>query len=328
MSLWDSITDSYEMFKTGLDNTVQGVKSGLDYINQQTNPFPESITNPLNAQLEAFAKYVNESGPGKAVAKGAQAVQESGVDYGMPTGALTGLTAGQVTKGIGKGWLGSLRAAINRTPRAQNYYGTPPSEEGVKQLIESLLVNEGSGIVKNYGSLRKLEDSLKRAGAEEDIFAPVLKASGSLRSPRNPDWHGVHYPYSGEISLYSNPIAKAYTDAPTMRAANTALHEGIHAKQLSDPAFLEALKEIEPMAQQWGRNARFPGGTSYEHAKYLADPIEMMARGVANKSLQRLYSDTTPKSLYGPGTWHYTKTWPEELEPIWERLTNVLLKGY
>jgi hypothetical protein len=95
MTPWDYISEtlsqepSMEEFKKGLGYLKD---KGMDFLQATSMLSPETVA-PLNRQAKDFASWVSESQVGKAVAQGAQAVQETGADYGMPAiGALWGPT--------------------------------------------------------------------------------------------------------------------------------------------------------------------------------------------------------------------------------------------
>lgn len=64
----------------------------------------DQISEPLNRDIQNLASYVNNSSIGKLVSQGAQAVQDTGIDYAIPQVGLTKT----VTSGILKGWLADL----------------------------------------------------------------------------------------------------------------------------------------------------------------------------------------------------------------------------
>ena len=94
MAGYDALSDFVNQeadynFASGLEM----LKRGGGWLMDATSPFSQAVSEPLNQDIKRFADYVNESSVGKVVAQGAQAVQDSGADYGVPVvGAMWGPT--------------------------------------------------------------------------------------------------------------------------------------------------------------------------------------------------------------------------------------------
>jgi hypothetical protein len=92
MASWDTLANFVNQeadynFASGLELLKRG---GAEVL-AATSPFSQAVSEPLNQDIRKFAEYVNQSGVGKLVAHGAQAMQESGADFGIPVGPMMGV---------------------------------------------------------------------------------------------------------------------------------------------------------------------------------------------------------------------------------------------
>jgi len=126
-----------------------------------------------------------------------------------------------------------------------------------------------------------------------------------------------------KVNLFAKPLGG---ESGTMKAANVALHEGLHGQQHASPVFQDAMDKIRNEAMDFMFQGPNPHGFN---PAYIGQPKELMARGVADTTLRQLFPGKSPQQLYGADPvrqWYYSQSWPESLNPLWLELSQKLLQ--
>jgi len=203
MTPWDYISDTLSQ-----EPSMEGFKKGLRYLKEKGMDFlqatsmfsPESVA-PLNKQAKDFASWVNESRVGKAVAQGAQAMQESGADYAIPAvGAMWGPTKSFLKK-LSPEHYGNLTGVDKRA--LETLTESYPSVRNTR-----LEYNKSDAFGTPLGEIKRLE-----------YLAGKKPGTIFLTDPRNYTIHPLEKKLSSPPIAYAHEGSHALTGTPSELAS-------------------------------------------------------------------------------------------------------------
>lgn len=327
METWDALSNFVNQeadynFASGLEM----LKKGHNWFMDATNPFPPQVSQNLNEQIKSHVDSVLQSAPGKAISHAADMVRESGVDYGIPAvGPMMGVTLKQL-QGAPKE---AFRKLILGPGTSTNYIDNfTPFKEYVKNYTGWKMADNKADVGNILSAANKIVKSRTQVGDlirySDGGFEHLIKGSELTRNPttlRTSVVNSLRPGLAGVSNRDANLIELAM-GTRNVNIPNTLTHEMVHIREEELLDYLHELyrRENELLKHVEKTN---PRGSSLpvSRLEYLSRPEEVMARGVASEVSGRMglkYPDVKD-------TWYRYQSWPEELNPMWSEIADVLM---